>query len=626
MAVVDPAVRTGALATSLRPVPIDESARRLKFMKSQVSSQKAEASAGVPGLWEENPLAQLLALRGEVIRQRDVPDAKTRCFMSAAHDAIKRLPEDFLPPERAEVLIDVATYYHIDAQVELAIAAGAAAVRTASLGKHRALEARARMVNGVILGETYDFPAALAEFAQALEIARADGDTLQEAKVMHNLAGLLSDAGQCEEALAIFERLAEHWEKVEDRLALRLALSCAALAALRLGEMRKGIDLAERWKTLPFGESLTSIERLWFAQGMLPYCQLMLHADRAEEAFRCACKARALAQAPGMAQAETFAAIGEAISAFSMGSTGSDDIESVIVRARAESPNAFWCALDAAIRTYDRAGLTDKALVLQRELLAFNKQKKFPEVHRALGRPSPEEAGGLATLAHLGTAVDRKITDLVNLAITQSLRSGYDHSRIFRVGRLAELFTRSEGWPAERTESIALAGKLIDVGIMVISDHLLSKQRGLSEEERDIVNEHAKFGADVLVGARLALLEPIVPIVRFHHERWDGTGPWALQGEDIPIEARVIALCDSFDALTHGRPWRHAMSPPTALRVIRENAGLQFDPDLSDRFVVWVQSESWKVDEFELHVAAEAAENDYVKMRERIHRLIRMAA
>ncbi len=595
-------------------------------MKSQVRPPTAEASAVVPGQWEENPLAQLLALRDEVIRQRDVPDAQTRCFMLAAHHAINRLPEDFLPPERAEVLIDVASYHHIDAQVELANLAAAAAVRAASLGKHRALEARARMTNGVILGETYDFPAAQSEFAQALEIARTDGDTLREARILNNLAGLLSDAGQCEEALAIFERLAKHWEEVNDRLALRVALVNAALAALRLGDTRRGTELAERWKSVPHGEDLTALERLWFAQGTLTYCQLMIHADRAEEALSCARNARALAQEPGMAQAETFAAIAEAISAFCTGATGSADIESAIVRARAESPNTFWCALDAAIRTYNRAGLTDKALLLQRELLAFSTQQKFSEVRRALGRPSPEEAGGLATLAHLGTAVDRKITDLVNLAITQSLRSGYDHSRIFRVGRLAELFTKSEGWPAERTESIALAGKLIDVGIMVISDHLLSKQRGLSEEEREIVNEHAKFGADVLVGARLALLEPIVPIVRFHHERWDGTGPWALQGEDIPIEARVIALCDSFDALTHWRPWRHAMSPSTALRVIRENAGLQFDPDLSDRFVVWVRSEAWKVDEFELHVAAEAAENDYIKMRERIHRLIRTAA
>jgi putative two-component system response regulator len=601
----------------------NESARGLKLMSSQLKPTTAAASAAVPAHWEENPLVQLRGLRDEVTRQRDVPGARTRGFMSAAHDAIKRLPDDFLPAERAEVLIDVATYHHIDAQVELATLAAAAAVRAASLGRHRALEARARMLNGVILGETYDFPAALSEFAQALEIARTDGDTLREARVLNNLAGSLSDAGQCEEALAIFERLAKHWEETDDRIALGLALSNAALAALRLGEMRRGIEIVERWQSAPHGEMLTTHERLWFAQGALTYCQLMIHADRAEEALNCARKARSLAQDPGLAQAETLAVIGEAISAFSTGATGSAGIESAIARARAESPNAYWCALDAAIRTYDRAGLTDKALELQRELLAFSTQQKFDKVRGALGRPSPEESGGVATLTQLGKVVDRTITELVNLAITQSLRSGYDHGRIFRVGRLAELFTRAEGWPAERTQLIALAGKLIDVGTMVISDHLLSKQQRLSEEEKQIVNEHAKFGADVLVGARLTMLEPIVPIVRLHHERWDGTGPRGLQGEQIPIEARVVALCDVFDALTHERPWRPAMTLPTALRVIRENAGLQFDPDLSDHFVAWVQGEFWRVDDFELHIACEATENGYVKMRERIHRLSR---
>jgi HD-GYP domain-containing protein (c-di-GMP phosphodiesterase class II) len=81
-----------------------------------------------------------------------------------------------------------------------------------------------------------------------------------------------------------------------------------------------------------------------------------------------------------------------------------------------------------------------------------------------------------------------------------------------------------------------------------------------------------------------------------------------LSGTDAPLEARVVALCDTFDALTHDRPWRRALPLPSALSLIRENAGSQFDPALSERFTSWVQDELLKVDDFEVHLAAEAAE------------------
>ena len=595
-------------------------------MKGQpIPTRPADPFPAIPGHWDNDPTAQLRVLREEVARQLDFPSAQTSVFMAAARSALERLPADFFPTERAMALIDISRFYYLGVQSELATEAAQEAVRAAVVGGHRVLESRARARHAISLRETYDFFSSIGELTRALEIAREEGDSEWEAKVLNSLGNSYSDAGLQLEALSIFEQIASFFEKNGDRVSAWMALDNAALAALRLGDIQRGTALAEKAKAVWPGEARTANEKLWVVQGALTKCQLLLEAERVEEAVACAHSAHAVSASSGLAQAETLAAIAEAITTFSAGSAGIDAIDRVIARARAESPSQYWSALDAAIRILERAGQFDRALALQRDLIALNKEQKFEAVRRAMGRPSPEEADGAAKLVQLGTAVDRKVTDLVNTAITQALRAGHDHARIFRVSRLAELFTASVGSSPARLQSIALAAKLIDIGMMVIPDDLLNKPRRLSDSERRIVEEHAKFGAEVLVRARLAMLEPCIPVVKFHHERWDGTGAWALKDNGIPVDARVVALCDSFDALTHERPWRSAFSVPTALRMIGENAGSQFDPSLSERFIAWVQNEFWKVDDFEAHLAAEASENGYVKMRDRIQRLIRTA-
>jgi putative two-component system response regulator len=480
-------------------------------------------------------------------------------------------------------------------------------------------------MHAVSLRDLYDFLGSMNEMAHALEIAREEHDALLEAKILNNLGNTYSDAGLCAEALAMFEQTAVYFETNDDPLSAWMALDNAALAALRLGDIQRGTALAANAKAVWSGKAQTADELLWVVQGALTNCQLLIQADRAEEAAELARSAKAVAESSGLAAAGTLAAIGEAITAYSRGTAGSDAIQQVIARAHNESPNQYCNALDAAIRTYERAGQFDKALELQRELLAFNRKQKFEIVHRTWGRPSPEEAKGVAKLAQLGTAVDRKVTDLVNAAITQALRAGHDHARIFRVSRLAELFAMSEGLPPERAQAIALAAKLMDIGNMVVPDDLLSASRNLSAGEHSIVAEHTQFGADVLLSARLALLEPCVPVVRFHHERWDGTGPCGLKGEDIPLEVRVVTLCDSFDALTHERPWRPAWSREAALREIATESGAHFDPSLTERFVTWIQMKYRAEEDFDAHLAADALDNGYVRLRQRIERLIRSA-
>jgi HD-GYP domain-containing protein (c-di-GMP phosphodiesterase class II) len=422
--------------------------------------------------------------------------------------------------------------------------------------------------------------------------------------------------------LVMFERIAVHFQATGDPLSQQMALDNAAIAALRLGNFEQGIALAERAAEIWPGEAKTARDFLLVVQGASLYCELLIQVDRLEEATASARLAHVAANRSGLAQARMLADIALATSAFSLGTADGEAVEQVISRAAGESPTLHFTALEIAIRSYEHAGELDRALMLQYELLAFNKKRKFEEVRRALGRPSPEEAEGTARLARLGTEVDRKVADLTRVAIDQALRSGFDIEKVFRVGRLAQLFATHEGLPQEKVRQIGLAGKLIDIGTIILPDDLVSRSRELSVGERRIVEKHADFGADLLSNARLALLQPCVSLVRFHHERWDGAGPCALKGDAIPLESRVISLCDVFEALRHDRPWRSAYSTPEALRVISERAGTQFDPVLTARFVGWLQEHHRSTEDFEGQLEEEAQENDYVRMRKRISRLV----
>jgi len=97
-------------------------------------------------------------------------------------------------------------------------------------------------------------------------------------------------------------------------------------------------------------------------------------------------------------------------------------------------------------------------------------------------------------------------------------------------------------------------------------------------------------------------------------------------GAAIPIEARFVSLADAFDALTHARPWRGALSLPAALRTITAEAGTRFDPELAVRFVVWIKSVYWDHDDFDGFLAEHAHENEYVRARAQIDRLVRGVA
>ena len=157
-----------------------------------------------------------------------------------------------------------------------------------------------------------------------------------------------------------------------------------------------------------------------------------------------------------------------------------------------------------------------------------------------------------------------------------------DHCRYlaYRSARLAAYVGLRDG----ELEGVAYGALLHDIGKIGISEHVLHKPGPLTDDEFRIMREHPEIGERICDPLRMS--RDFTPIIRHHHERWDGAGyPDGLRGERIPLGARIVALADAFDAIVRGRPYRAARTVEEAFDELQKHAGRQFDPGLVPLFI-----------------------------------------
>ncbi|MFA5335939.1 MAG: HD domain-containing phosphohydrolase [Candidatus Omnitrophota bacterium] len=175
---------------------------------------------------------------------------------------------------------------------------------------------------------------------------------------------------------------------------------------------------------------------------------------------------------------------------------------------------------------------------------------------------------------------------IMRLALIAELKDGSTGTHIVKVAEYCTEIARGMGLPKKDVDYLRYASPLHDVGKLIIPDSILKKKGGLTPEEREIVKKHAQIGAEVFEGSNLNLLKIATMISLTHHERWDGTGyPQGLQGKDIPLFGRIVALADVFDALTSKRPYKRAYGFDEAISIIKEESGTHFDPDVVKSFM-----------------------------------------
>lgn len=156
------------------------------------------------------------------------------------------------------------------------------------------------------------------------------------------------------------------------------------------------------------------------------------------------------------------------------------------------------------------------------------------------------------------------------------------HSR--RVARLARRIGRRLGLGPDELRMLSRAGRLHDIGKLATPDATLRKPGSLDEAERRRIERHVRDG--VLILADFPALWQLLPLVATHHERWDGAGyPAGLAGSAIPYGGRILAVADSFDAMTASRPYRGRLPAKAARRILRSGAGTQWDPAVVEAFL-----------------------------------------
>ena len=175
---------------------------------------------------------------------------------------------------------------------------------------------------------------------------------------------------------------------------------------------------------------------------------------------------------------------------------------------------------------------------------------------------------------------------LRRLAKAGEFRDNDTGNHVTRVSHSCRVLAQAAGVDAHLTEMIYMASPLHDIGKIGVPDHILLKKGRLTDDEMVIMRQHVDYGVEMLGNHPAPVLQVACSIAQNHHEKWDGSGyPKALSGVAIPIEARMVAICDVFDALTSERPYKVAWSVEKAVDFLQENAGSHFDPHLIDRFV-----------------------------------------
>ncbi len=148
------------------------------------------------------------------------------------------------------------------------------------------------------------------------------------------------------------------------------------------------------------------------------------------------------------------------------------------------------------------------------------------------------------------------------------------------------MFAEVLGWPADQVQNIRLAAPMHDLGKIGIPDAILQKPGKLTAEEFAVMKTHSVIGARMLEGSESAILQMAHEIALAHHERWDGSGyPRGLAGMEIPESARILAIVDVYDALTHRRVYHEALPEDEAMKIMELDRGKHFDPFLFGVFL-----------------------------------------
>jgi putative two-component system response regulator len=552
---------------------------------------------------------------------------------AAIYDALRATPPALALAERIQALLAIAQIRYVsgDAMGSLEPAVDGLALAR-NLGDPLLLM-RSLNTLGCALGDTIDLAGAIEFFREALELAITRKNRHAVASIWLNLGGPLLYAGQHTDAIRCYERTLQLCDGVPELDRHRgVALMNIALTCPHLGDVARGLAAAEDAVNL-LNEPRDANDLLNRTLAETYYARLLLDVAHHEPArIRCAI-ARTYAERSGSMRALLSASIATGVVEVATGraDVGLSRLMKLLEQARLMR-TAYRDALYALVSAHKTLGRFEHAEVFVRELMLQARANQRDYLHgypRALLQETLRPTSATTASKPEAALADEHHPAwkrLARLAETASLRIDPTGEHPYRVGRLAALMAEAAGSSASECRVIELAARVHDVGMAALPDDVFGERADSASFERSRLRRHADVGAELLDSIDLDLARFAKEVVLHHHERYDGCGyPSGLIGNAIPFAARIVAVANAYDMLTHAGPKRGRKSIDQALDELVRDQGTKFDPRAVALCVAVVTGLRAEVPEVDEELGRAAQESPLLAARRSIYAMLATA-
>lgn len=525
-----------------------------------------------------------------------------------------------------------------------------AAVRAARrIGDRRQLR-KALTVRGALRRMAGDINSAIEDNVEAYEIARELNDEAIMSSPLSNLVlalGFLDLDGLAlrlaEEALQRLPSAVEDFSPLSGATSLMLNTSDLLLGNNPRRALQLACEVEKRLRSAvgELGPSDESQREAQLAIATMNQVVAAVNLGDGEFAARAIARLRALAGGGPMPRLRPSAAVTLAVYETRYGDrrrgllelrracqSPIDDVAVEASRRLVEYYEANGCPAEAAEVLRNLQGRLQSirrtvALEELRRIEALDQVEEFDGFQCETERRLSIFAGGSIGMPERLAA---KLKHLEGIAVAAELREGAEMSRaqhVYRVGKLCRELAIEVGCSDEVQWLAEVTGRLHDIGKCAIPDSTILCSSPLHEAMQAMLREHSDYGARLIADADEPRLVQVVASVRHHHERFDGTGyPSRLRGEEIPLLARIVAICESYDAMLQSRVYRSSRTPATALEEVERCAGTQFDPQLAGLFARLVRRIRREHGDVLEYLGAEARDSAPVRTFEQLEQLM----
>lgn len=557
------------------------------------------------GLQRDYPKESAAAIAQATAAERLIGEAAEEGRKLAIR-ALLSIPIGVQAEERADALLSLAKtiYFKRDRLLTAVEPAALGVAMGVQVNGDTEKNCRAYMLQGTVLNSCMNVHDGVACFQSAMDMAERLGSGVLKAMSAINIGNSFYELARYDTAIFWYRtalNFADHARSSDRQQAQQhagRAMANMARCYYHKRDYEEGIAAIETAMEM-IGSPVDTYSRLHRSLGESLYASLLVARGRKENVIDHAERALALAKTIGNPQSEVEAEGARGLCEVVLGNAdvGRTRVLNALERSKV-LPDAYRNMLFTAALALEKSGDAMGALACQREF-AMNTRKAYVAAELQQRVTSIVMTAGLADDIdgflgeqdeHFKRELQRQLSSmsrLATLAVQAEATVDEDVFHPWRVQKLMKLLGMRLGISEEEIEAVSLGGLLHDIGMICVPRSTQLKAEKLDAEEVAFVKAHPAEGAKLIMAAQgVPHLLIVEEVITHHHERWDGNGySYGLRGRAIPVGARMCALCDSWDVMTHDRPYARARSIEDSLLEIERSLGRQFDPDIGRVFI-----------------------------------------